>query len=259
LRILALSFSLLAFLSMLPSLSACGSRQDKPLEAEAASTTEAPPAPVVHNLSDPSIDCPLRKQGIDPKHLRPFDDAEKYIAFLDRPDRAVWQKPDEVVTALGLNGGETVVDLGAGSGFFTFPLAGALPHGKVVALDTEPEMIRHIHHKTMTGGASNIEAAIIQGDDPGIPSNADLVFVCDVLHHVSDRAAWLRKMVTEMKSGSKLVLIEFKEGDLPEGPPEDVKIPREQLVDLVTGAGFVLDSEKPNLLPYQTFLVFRKP
>jgi hypothetical protein len=62
-----------------------------------------------------------------------------------------------------------------------------------------------------------------------------------------------------MKSGARLALIEFKEGKLPEGPPEAAKIPRAQLIPLVTNAGFALDSERKDLLPYQVFLVFRKP
>src|ERR1035437_11113103 len=86
-----------------------------------------------HNM--PGIDCPLRKVGVDPSDLRPFAEVEKYIAFLDRPDRAAWQKPDEVVAALGLQGNETVLDLGAGSGYFSFKLAQALPRGKVVGAD----------------------------------------------------------------------------------------------------------------------------
>jgi ubiquinone/menaquinone biosynthesis C-methylase UbiE len=211
---------------------------------------------------DPShatIDCPLHKAGVDPAHLRPFEDVEKYIAFLDRADRAAWQKPDDVVAALGLRGAETVVDLGAGSGYFTFRLAGALPHGKVIAADTEAEMIRHIHHKAMTEGVRNVQPLLIQPDDPQIPSEADLVFVCDVLHHVADRPAWLAKLAGEMKSGARLVMIEFKEGNLPEGPPADAKIPRTQLVELVTKSGFVLEAERKDLLPYQLFLFFKKP
>lgn len=53
--------------------------------------------------------------------------------------------------------------------------------------------------------------------------------------------------------------MEVKEGKLPEGPPESVKLPRAELVKLVTGAGLTLESEQPELLPYQTFLVFRGP
>jgi SAM-dependent methyltransferase len=209
-----------------------------------------------HNL--PGIDCPLRKAGVDPSGLRPFAEVEKYIAFLDRPERAAWQRPDEVVTALGLQGDETVFDLGAGSGYFSFKLAQAVPLGKVVAADLEPEMIRHIHHKAMVEGVTNLTPVIIKADDPQVPGDADYVFVCDVLHHVQDRAGWLKKAASEMKPGARFVLIEFKEGKLPEGPPEGAKIPRKQLIELVSQAGLPLEAEKADLLPYQVFLVFRK-
>lgn len=221
--------------------------------AKAANST------MVHDPLHPPIDCPLRKQGIDASHMRPFEDVERYIAFLEREDRSAWQKPDEVINVLGLTGDETVVDLGAGSGYFAFRFAKALPLGKVIAADVEPEMIRHIHHRAMTEGVENIEARLIDVGVPSIPSNVNLVFICDVLHHVSDRPAWLATIVKAMSSEAKLILIEFKEGNLPEGPPESMKIPREQLVKLVTDAGLVLSNEHAQLLPYQTFLVFQKP
>jgi Methylase involved in ubiquinone/menaquinone biosynthesis len=211
-----------------------------------------------HDPAHPPIDCPLRKQGLDPAHLRPFEDTAKYIAFLERPDRAAWQKPDAVVAALGLSGKETIVDIGAGSGYFSFRLARAVPEGKVIALDVEPEMIRHIHHKAMTEGVPNLQVALAKPDDPGVPAQADLVFMCDVLHHIQDRPAWLAKLASQMRKGARLVLLEFKQGKLPEGPPESVKLSRAQVVTLATSAGLVLDSETPDLLPYQTFLVFRK-
>ena len=213
---------------------------------------------VAHDPSHPPIDCPLRKQGLDPAHLRPFKDTAQYIAFLERPDRAAWQKPDAVVAALALTGTETVADIGAGSGYFSFRLARAVPKGKVIALDIEPEMIRHIHHKAMTEGVRNVHATFAKSGDAGVPAETDLVFMCDVLHHIQDRPAWMAKLAAQMHKGARLALVEFKEGKLPEGPPEALKLSRAQLVTLATGAGFVLDSEKPDLLPYQTFLVFRK-
>ncbi len=212
-----------------------------------------------HDPAHPPIDCPLHKLGVDPMHLRPFDDVEKYIAFLEKPERAIWQKPDDVVAALGLKGSETLIDVGAGSGYFTFRFAKALPHGKVIAVDTEAEMIRHIHHKVMGEGITNIQAVLIKPDDPQVTKDADWVFICDVLHHIPDRPVWLGRIASAMKSGSKLVLIEFKEGKLPEGPPESAKIPRAQLVSLANQAGLRLDGEKLNILPYQVFLVFNKP
>jgi len=228
-----------------------------PRTGEAAASSE--PLVAAHDPSHPPIDCPLRKQGVDPAHLRPFEDTAQYIAFLERPDGATWQKPDAVVAALGLTGKETIVDIGAGSGYFSFRLARAVPKGKVIALDVEPEMIRHIHHKAMTEGVRNLQVALAKPDDPGVPAEADLVFMCDVLHHIQDRPPWLAKLAAQMHKGARLVLVEFKEGKLPEGPPEAMKLSRVQLQTLATGAGLMLDSEKPNLLPYQTYLVFRKP
>jgi len=221
--------------------------------------TPASAQTMAHDPMHPPIDCPLHKLGVDPAHVRPFDEVETYIAFLDKPDRVLWQKPDAVVAAMELRGTETVVDLGAGSGYFTFPIARQLASGKVVALDIEPEMIRHIHHKAMSEGIKNIEVGLGKQDDPSLPAGADVIFVCDVLHHVADRTLWLAKLSAEMKPGARLVLIEFKEGKLPQGPPESAKIPRAGLVRLVTAAGLALDGEQVDLLPYQTFLVFRKP
>jgi len=206
----------------------------------------------------PPIECPLRKAGVDPRHLKPFEDVQKYVAFLERPDRAAWQKPDDVVRALHLTGAEIVADVGAGSGYFTFRFAAALPEGRVVATDIEPEMVRHMHHKAVTEGIRNVEPVLAAADDPKVPAVADIVFVCDVLHHVSDRRAWLVRLHDQMKPGARLILVEFKEGDLPEGPPAALKIPRDEMLRLVHDSGFVLIGEEKDLLPYQTFLVFRK-
>ncbi len=229
-----------------------------------AAPQDGPAQPSVHDhahhgAAAAPIDCPLEKKGVSADSLHPFADTEKYIEFLERPDRAAWQKPDDVVGALHLSGSETLVDVGAGSGYFTFRFAKALPKGKVIAVDVEPEMVRHVHHKVMTEGIENVEAVIADPADPTVDPAADVVFVCDVIHHVQDREAWLRKMFSEMKPGAKLVVVEFKEGNLPQGPPESVKIPKAKLTRLVRDAGFVVKSDDPKLLPYQTFLVFEKP
>jgi ubiquinone/menaquinone biosynthesis C-methylase UbiE len=180
------------------------------------------------------------------------------LSLVGKPERAIWQKPDEVIRALGLKGNETLVDIGAGSGYFAFRFARALPQGKVIAADTEAEMIRHMHHKVMSDNIKNIQAVLIKADDPEIDKDADWVFICDVLHHVPDRSTWLGRIAKKMKSGARLALIEFKEGKLPEGPPEGAKIPRAQLIELSDKAGLTFDGERQNILPYQVFLVFKK-
>lgn len=206
----------------------------------------------------PPIDCPLHKQGIHVHKLRPFDDVQKYIQMLEKPNRVLWQKPDAVVKALHLKGHEVVADLGAGSGYFTFRFAKQLPRGKVFAIDIEPEMLRHIHHNTMLQGIRNIHVILSKPDDPKVPPGVDVVFICDVLHHVEKRALWLQRLFRSLPSQAKVVVIEFKQGKLPQGPPESIKIPKSQLVALFRQAGFLYMTEQPNLLPYQEFLVFQK-
>jgi 2-polyprenyl-3-methyl-5-hydroxy-6-metoxy-1,4-benzoquinol methylase len=212
-----------------------------------------------HDPAHPPIDCPLAKLGVDPLHLRPFDRVEKYIAFLEKPERAIWQKPDEVVKTLGLKGNEILVDVGAGSGYFAFRFARALPQGKVIAADIEPEMVRHIHHRVMSEGLKNVQAVLMKPDEPEIGKDADWVFICDVLHHVPNRSAWLGRIASQMKPGARLALIEFKEGKLTQGPPPSAKIPRARLMALATKEGLTLEREKTALLPYQVLLIFRKP
>jgi ubiquinone/menaquinone biosynthesis C-methylase UbiE len=212
-----------------------------------------------HNPVNPSIDCPLRKQGSNPHDMKPFADTQKYIDFLERGDRAIWQKPDAIIQELHLSGTEKIADVGAGSGYFTFRFARALPQGMVCAIDIEPEMLRHIHHKAMTEGVNNVEVIKSTPDDPKVPADVDLVFVCDVIHHVKNQKMWLQQLSRQMKRGAHVVVIEFKEGDLPEGPPASVKIPKKKLIALITENNFKLETEKSDFLPYQEFLIFIKP
>jgi SAM-dependent methyltransferase len=224
--------------------------------AVAAATQPPSSAP---SASGPPIDCPLHKAGVDPQHLRPFEDVEKYIAFLDRPDRELWQKPDTLIGSFGLRGSETVADVGAGSGYFSFRFARALPSGKVIATDIEPEMVRHIHHKATAEGIRNLQVVLGAADDPKVPAEAGLIFVCDVLHHVGNRQVWLSRLFEESGHGARLVIVEFKQGDLPQGPPASMKIPMQQVSELVTAAGFSQVSQDAALLPYQYVLTFRRP
>ncbi|MFZ4578800.1 MAG: class I SAM-dependent methyltransferase [Myxococcota bacterium] len=226
-----------------------------PSPTEAACTGQGCAGPEGHL---PPIDCPLAKAGLDPHHggMKPFEDTEKYIAFLDREDRAAWQKPDELIRSLALKGTEVVADVGSGSGYFAFRFAQALPKGKVVAIDVDPEMVRHVHHKVMTQGLQGIESVLAPTDDPKVPGDADLVFVCDVLHHVEQRNAWVGKLFAEMKPGARLVIVEFKEGELPQGPPAAMKLARAHVKALVTAAGFGFVREDDRILPYQVVLEF---
>jgi len=180
------------------------------------------------------------------------------LETLERPERDDWQKPEEVIAALELEGDEIVYDLGAGSGYFTFKLARHVPEGGVIAVEVEPDYVNFINRKTFELAVVNATAILTEPDDPGAGDEADLVFVCDVLHHVDDWEEWVVRLHEQMSPGARLALIEFDMGDLPVGPDDRVKLSREEVVAALTAAGFEGPEDKGGFLPYQWFLVFER-
>lgn len=88
---------------------------------------------------------------------RLHQDPKAYMAMLDDPKRDEYQKPHEVVTALNLKPGETVADIGAGSGYFTFRLARHVGDaGRVYAVDVSPDMILHLNRRIRDLQAKNV-------------------------------------------------------------------------------------------------------
>ncbi len=208
--------------------------------------------------NDVPIDCPLAKKGGQGHTQEPFTDVKKYIEFLERSDRVVWQKPDEIISIMKLKGSERIADIGAGSGYFTFRFAKSLSTGKVYAIDHQPAMLKHIQHKAKETGISNVDIIPTESLAPKVPIKVDIVFVCDMLHHVPNLPHWLSLLHSQMDKQARLIIIEFKEGTLPEGPPERIKISGSKMKELVKAAGFQMIRENTNILPYQYYYEFIK-
>jgi len=228
-----------------------------PCQAQSESKSPAPAVKSGEGSTAP-VDCPLRGKGVAHEHKAPFGSTEKYIDFLEREERVTWQKPGAVIEALKLKGDEKIADVGAGSGYFALRFASALPRGRVYAIDVDPAMIHHIRHRVRADTIDNVEVILSDPDDPKVPKDSEIVFVCDVLHHVENKSRWLQKIHGEVKKGARLVVIEYKEGDLPQGPPEWMKMSPQEVTSTALGAGFNHVSTDNDLLPYQTIFVFEK-
>jgi ubiquinone/menaquinone biosynthesis C-methylase UbiE len=202
----------------------------------------------------PLLKSPGDPRGIDSHVSRNLD---RFIATMDDPKRAAWQKPDEVVLALRLSPGQAVADIGAGTGYFTFRLARAVgPRGKVLSVDVEARLVELLRQRAAEAGARQVEAITTGPDDPGLPAGAvDLVFLCNTYHHIGDRVAWLRKLRPALRPGGRVVNIDFFKRPLPVGPPVERKRSRREVKDEFARAGYRF-LEEVRLLPYQYFLVF---
>jgi ubiquinone/menaquinone biosynthesis C-methylase UbiE len=185
-----------------------------------------------------------------------FQDAKYWAKIFESPARAKWQKPDDIVKALDLKPGQTVVDIGAGTGYFTRSFAKVVgPSGEALGLDIEPGMIDYMKADAKKLGLKNYEARVVKPDEPGLASHStDVVFFCDVLHHVDNRVAYLKKIAPALKPDGRVAVVDFKD-TAPFGPPASMRITREHMIDEFSQAGYHLAREH-DFLPYQYFLEF---
>jgi predicted methyltransferase len=190
---------------------------------------------------------------------RPFGDAEYWAGVWDDPARREWQKPIEVLELLGLRPDEQVADLGAGTGYFTSLLSLELgDEGRVYAVDIEQSLLDHIAQREDVRH-DRVIPVLAKADDPGLPPGTiDLVFTVDTWHHIDKRPRYLRRLERALTPEGRLVLIDYREGELPVGPPPEERLDRATVVREFEEAGWTLVAES-RLLPYQYFLVFYPP
>jgi arsenite methyltransferase len=202
--------------------------------------------------------CAVAAQVAQQQH-HPPESTSAYIRALEDPSRVEWQKPDEVVEKLGLKAGEAVADLGAGSGYFTLRFAQAAgPAGKVYAVDVDRGMLDNIERRAREAHLENIQLVLAEPHDPQLPaSSVDMIFICDTLHHISDRATYYPLLARALRPGGRLVNIDFYKKPLPVGPPVAMKIAKEEMIEEVKPAGFHLVKDF-DFLPYQYFLIFQR-
>lgn len=196
-----------------------------------------------------------------------FDDAEAWAEHFDDPARDAWQKPDAVIAWMGLSPDATVVDLGAGTGYFAVRLARAVPEGLVLANDIEPDMVRYLGERATKEGLDNLRAVQgepdnpqLDGPDPDDPGPIDVAFMCNVYHHIEDPAAFFARVGEHLGEGGRLVIVDFRKDaaeDAP-GPPAAMRVAATQVEATLAEVGFVLSRADAELLPHQYVLEFTR-
>jgi precorrin-6B methylase 2 len=185
--------------------------------------------------------------GKAPGTHQDLTDAKTWIERLERPERIPGLKFDEVIASLNLKPGEVIADIGAGSGAYSLPFARAVaPSGKVFAVDIWPDLLTYINEKAKKQGVRNLQTILAKQDDPSLPQNqVDVAYFHDVFHNSNDRQAYLKQLVSELKPGGRIAIIEqefddpiAKKWDMPED-----RITREQVKEWMANVGFQLVGE----------------
>ena len=186
----------------------------------------------------------------DQMHHPPQSTAE-YAKVLEDPGRDDWQKPHEVIMALKLRPSDVIADIGAGTGYFARRFA--IHAAKVYAVDIDAGLLDIV----AKSAPPNLVTVLAQPDDPRLaPSSVDVIFFCDVLHHLEHRVPYFRHLKTVLRPDGRIVVVDFFKGELAVGPPDSMKLSEETVISEFRDAGFQL-SRKEKFLPYQYFLEFR--
>jgi ubiquinone/menaquinone biosynthesis C-methylase UbiE len=207
-------------------------------------------------LSQAFLVAQNKKLSMEEMH-RLHQDSKAYIAFLEDPQRDAYQKPHEVIMALGLREGEIIADIGAGSGYFTFRLAQHVgANGRVYAVDVSPDMIVFMNRRIRDLQLKNVITVLAVPDDPLLMnSSIDRFFICDTWHHIQNQTQYLELMKKMLRPGGQVIMIDFHKKETPVGAPMEMRIAREDLVRQMESNGFRLAKEH-TFLPYQYFLIF---
>ena len=145
-----------------------------------------------------------------------------------------------------------VADIGAGTGYFSFPISKQA--AKVIAIDIDKRFLDYIEEKRQTQKiGENIETRLTKPDSSGLKPRAKLTWLCDRGYVSSHRRQdqYLKKLKSCPHKDGVLVIIDFKKVKPPPGPPVELRLAEEQVESELKSAGFTMVSEDRDMLPYQ--------
>ena len=136
--------------------------------------------------------------------------AELAYQHMNDPSRDAWQKPKEVIEKLAVTPGSRVADIGAGGGYFTWHLAGAVgPQGMIYAVEIDDTALSIIKAEMKSRGITNVTPVRAEPSDVKLPDPVDLVFTCDTYHHMNDRVAYFRSLQRYLKHNGHVAILDY--------------------------------------------------
>ena len=178
--------------------------------------------------------------------------------WLERPRREGDERTDLLLQNLSLKATDHVADLGAGTGYFSFPMAVKLTSGKVLAVDIEPEMLKLIERRKIADSVNNIDTVVANERSPNIPNaSVDVVLLVDAYHEFSYPREVMDGVVKGLKPGGRVVLVEYRGEDSSVAIKPLHKMTQRQVKKEMSAVGLQW-LRTDDYLPQQHVMVFSK-
>jgi 2-polyprenyl-3-methyl-5-hydroxy-6-metoxy-1,4-benzoquinol methylase len=206
----------------------------------------------VHEHAQEHTREPAPEHGPANEHMRQSSVADLIRRF-ESPERDAYQQPQKVLEYLGDLQGKTIVDIGAGSGYFSVKLAEK--GGLVIAADVDDEFQEFLSRRIRENKLSNIETRKIPYDAPGLAKGeADMVLMVNAYHHIENRPQYFAKVREGTTPDGELVIIDYFKYEIPVGPPVNHKVSMDVVVNELKKAGYTTFDINVDLLEFQYVL-----
>ncbi|WPF90278.1 class I SAM-dependent methyltransferase [Cyanobacterium aponinum AL20118] len=178
--------------------------------------------------------------------------------WLERPSREAEEQPSKVIEALNLQPTDTIADIGAGSGYFSFRIAKKVPQGLVYAVDVQPEMIDIIDFLVKESPDLPVLPVLGSETSPNLPPESiNFALMVDTYHEFNHPREMMENIVKALKPQGKVVLVEYRK----ENPLIMIKgvhkMSEKQVKKEMEAVGLKW-LKTDEFLPQQHYLVFEK-
>ncbi len=200
------------------------------------------------------------RPGINDSFVNP--DVREFAGRFEVESREVYTRRKEIVAACRIEPGQTVADIGAGTGLFTRMFSDAVgPRGRVIAVDIAQNFLDHILRTSREAGQRNIETLLCKADSTELPpGSVDVAFICDTYHHFEFPFKTMASLHRAMKPGGRVILVDFRriEGKSTDWVLSHVRAGQDVFESEIVKSGFEKSHEEPDVLKENYLVVFEK-
>ncbi|WP_397569690.1 methyltransferase domain-containing protein [Schlesneria sp. T3-172] len=200
------------------------------------------------------------KPGINDTFRNPKP--EEFVERFEIESREVFQQRENILEACQIKPGQTVADIGAGTGLFTRMFSDAVgDEGRVIAVDIAQEFLDHVKLTSHQRGQKNVETQLCTPESTELPDDSiDVAFICDTYHHFEFPLKTMASLRRALKPGGRVIVIDFRRipGKTKEWTLNHVRAGQEVFESEIVESGFLKTREVNEFLEENYFVEFTK-